>query len=108
MISIAMCTYNGERFIKEQLDSILNQTYKNFELIITDDDSSDKTITIIKEYIKQDKRIKLYQNNSNLGFIKNFEKAISLCSGDYIVLADQDDIWKVNKLEIFLEQIKDN
>jgi glycosyltransferase involved in cell wall biosynthesis len=108
MISIAMCTYNGERFIKEQLDSILNQTYNNFELIITDDGSSDKTIIIIKEYIKQDKRIKLYQNDKNLGFIKNFEKAISLCSGDYIALADQDDIWKVNKLEIFLKQIKDN
>ena len=108
MISIAMCTYNGERFLKEQIDSILNQSYKNFELIITDDCSSDKTIEIIKEYLKHDDRIKLFQNEKNLGFIKNFEKAISLCSGEYIALADQDDIWKGNKLEVFLKEIKDN
>jgi len=107
-VSIAMCTYNGERFLKEQIDSILNQSYKNFELIITDDCSSDKTIEIIKEYLKHDDRIKLFQNEKNLGFIKNFEKAISLCSGEYIALADQDDIWKGNKLEVFLKELKDN
>ena len=103
-----MCTYNGQRFIKEQLDSMLSQTYKHFELIITDDGSSDDTIEIIKEYQKSDDRIKLYQNEKNLGFVKNFEKAISLCSGEYIALADQDDIWKKNKLEVFLNEIKEN
>lgn len=108
MISIAMCTYNGERFIEEQLESILNQTYKNFELIITDDGSIDDTKNIIKKYIKTDNRIKLYENKSNLGFVKNFEKAISLCTGEYIALADQDDIWKETKLEVFLNKIKDN
>lgn len=108
MISIAMCTYNGELFIKEQIDSILNQTYCDFELVITDDGSSDKTINIVKEYQLLDNRIKFFQNKTNLGFVKNFEKAISLCTGEYIALADQDDIWKINKLEIFLDEIKDN
>jgi len=108
LVSIAMCTYNGERFITEQLKSIIEQSLKNIEIIITDDCSSDKTIQIIKKFQEQDSRIKLYQNKSNLGFIKNFEKAISLCNGEYIALADQDDIWKLNKLEIFLKEIKDN
>ncbi len=108
LISIAMCTYNGDRFIKEQLDSILNQTYKNLEIIICDDCSSDNTINIIKEYIKNDNRIKFFKNKKNLGFVKNFEQAISLCKGDFIALADQDDIWKINKLELFLNDINHN
>ena len=108
LISIAMCTYNGERFIKEQLESILAQSYKNIELIITDDGSTDGSIEIIEEYQKQDSRITLYKNSKRLGFIKNFEKAIGLCRGEYIALADQDDIWKSKKLEIFLEQIDNN
>ena len=108
LISIAMCSYNGERFIKEQIDSILDQSYSNFELIITDDRSSDKTIEIIKDYQQNDKRIKLYQNETNLGFVKNFEKAISLCTGDYIALTDQDDIWKKDKLKTFIENIGEN
>lgn len=107
-ISVAMCTYNGERFVEEQLKSMLNQTYKNFEIIITDDGSSDNTIEIINKYISKDDRIKLYINENNLGFVKNFEKSISLCTGDYIALADQDDIWKINKLEYFIENIKEN
>jgi len=106
LISIAMCTYNGEAYIKEQLDSILKQSYTNLEIIITDDKSSDKTIEIIKEYQRDDERIKFYENEINLGFLKNFEKAISLCSGDYIALADQDDIWKLNKLETFIQAIQ--
>jgi len=108
LVSIAMCTYNGERFLKEQLDSILSQSYTNLELIITDDCSSDKTIKILEQYQKIDTRIKIYQNEENLGFSKNFEKAISLCNGEYIALSDQDDIWKKNKIEKFLLEIKDN
>jgi len=108
LVSIAMCSYNGERFIKEQIDSILAQTYSNIELIIVDDGSEDNTLKIINDYIKKDSRIKLFQNEKNLGFIKNFEKAIGLCSGDYIALADQDDIWKNNKLEVFIENIGNN
>lgn len=108
LVSIAMCTYNGSKFIKEQLDSILEQSYNNFELIIVDDMSKDDTVDIINKYMQKDTRIKFFQNQKNLGFLKNFEKAISFCSGEYIALADQDDIWKKNKLEVFLQEIKDN
>ncbi|MDX4062482.1 glycosyltransferase family 2 protein [Aliarcobacter skirrowii] len=108
LVSIAMCTYNGSKFIKEQLDSILEQSYNNFELIIVDDMSKDDTVDIINKYMQKDTRIKFFQNQKNLGFLKNFEKAMSFCSGEYIALADQDDIWKKNKLEVFLQEIKDN
>lgn len=105
LISIAMCTYNGERFLKQQLDSICTQSFKNFELIIVDDVSSDGTVDIINAYAKKDSRIKFYINKNNLGFKKNFEKAISLCSANYIALSDQDDIWKPHKLRLFISQI---
>ena len=108
LVSVAMCTYNGEKYIREQLDSILNQTHTNIELIITDDFSTDGTVEIIKEYSDKDSRISFYKNEKNIGFLKNFEKAISLCTGEYIALTDQDDIWKINKLEIFLNEIKEN
>lgn len=99
-LSVAMCTYNGEKFIKEQLNSILNQSQNVDEIIICDDGSVDSTISIIKEYqLKYPTIIKLYQNETNLKVNKNFEKAISLTSGDYIFLSDQDDIWDKYKTE---------
>jgi glycosyltransferase involved in cell wall biosynthesis len=107
-ISIAMCTYNGEKYLKEQIDSILKQTYENFELIITDDGSQDKTVELINTYVLNDSRVKLFENELNLGFMKNFEKAISLCTGDYIALSDQDDVWKENKLETLIVELKKN
>lgn len=106
MISIAMTTYNGERYLREQLDSILNQTYKNFELIVCDDFSSDNTKTILQEYKRKDDRIKLFFNDTNLGFKKNFEQAINFCSYDLIALSDQDDIWEPNHLELLNNLIK--
>lgn len=108
LISIAMATYNGEKFLQEQLDSIVNQTYKNLEIIICDDCSTDNTIDIIKDFQKRDRRIKLYQNEKQLGVLKNFEKAISLCSGEYIAISDQDDIWVANKIEIMFSEIEEN
>ncbi|MCJ8327998.1 MAG: glycosyltransferase family 2 protein [Campylobacterales bacterium] len=108
LVSIAMCTYNGERYLKEQLDSILNQSYKNIEIIICDDKSTDNTIEIIKNYLNKFDNIKLFENKDNLGFVKNFEKVISLCKGEYISLCDQDDIWNLNKIDIFLNNIDDN
>jgi glycosyltransferase involved in cell wall biosynthesis len=107
MISIAMATYNGEKFLKEQLDSILNQTYKNFELVICDDCSTDSTPQLLNEYKNRDSRIKLFFNNCNLGFKKNFEKAVSFCTGEYIAFCDQDDVWEKTKLEDSLSNIKD-
>lgn len=105
MISIAMATYNGEKYLREQLDSIFAQTYQNFEFIVCDDCSTDSTVQILREYEKKDDRIKVFVNEENLGFKKNFEKAIRLCSGDYIALSDQDDIWMENHLEVLLENI---
>jgi len=108
LVSVVMCTYNGEKYLKEQLESILHQTYKNLEIIIVDDCSTDTTISIIKQYMKIDDRISFFQNQDNLGFLKNFEKALPLSNGSYIALADQDDIWKENKIEIFLKNIQNN
>lgn len=105
MISIAMATCNGEKFLREQLDSILTQTHRNFELIVCDDCSTDSTTQILREYEKRDGRIKVFENEVNLGFKKNFEKAIGLCSGDYIALSDQDDIWLPGHLQVLIENI---
>lgn len=100
LVSIAMCTYNGKQFLDQQIQSILDQTYKNLELVIVDDCSSDGTFDLLKTW--QDKypgRFKIYQNETNLGYNKNFEKAISLCEGDFIAISDQDDIWLPEKIE---------
>ncbi|WP_231460458.1 MULTISPECIES: glycosyltransferase family 2 protein [unclassified Pedobacter] len=105
-ISIAICTYNGALFIREQLKSILDQTYQNLEIIIIDDKSSDETVKICKSY--NDSRIHIFSNEINLGYTKNFEKAITKCSGEYICLCDQDDIWNLNKVETLLNEIGTN
>jgi glycosyltransferase involved in cell wall biosynthesis len=106
LVSIAMATYNGEKFLREQLDSIYNQTYKNIEVVVCDDCSTDKTVEILEEY-RQKYGLIYYINEKNLYCIKNFEKAISLCKGDFIALSDQDDVWLTEKIEILLEEIPD-
>lgn len=105
LVSIAMATYNGEKYLREQLDSILAQTMQDFELVICDDCSTDGTVEILNGYAEKDSRITFLVNEMNLGFRKNFEKAISLCSGTYIALSDQDDIWLPAHLQILLSQI---
>jgi glycosyltransferase involved in cell wall biosynthesis len=107
-VSIALAAYNGSQYLGEQLDSILTQTYTNFELVICDDCSTDDTWSIIQKYAMRDKRISCQRNQKNLGFKKNFEKAISLCQGDYIALSDQDDIWTQNHLSVLLEHAEPN
>lgn len=72
-IDILMATYNGERYLREQIDSILNQTYSKFRLLISDDCSQDKTREILKEYEEKDKRITVFYQEKNLGYVKNFE-----------------------------------
>ena len=104
LISIAMATYNGERHLTEQLDSIYAQTYKNIEVIVTDDCSNDGTVEILQQYAESH-GLKYFVNETNLGYVKNFEKTISLCQGDYIALSDQDDIWEANKLELLIDNI---
>jgi glycosyltransferase involved in cell wall biosynthesis len=92
-----MATYNGEKYIERQLNSILKQITENDEVIIVDDQSVDHTVNIIKAI--NDSRIKLYINEKNLGFLATFEKSIKLSTGDIIFLSDQDDIWMDDKVE---------
>ena len=106
LVSIALSTHNGEAFLSKQIDSILSQNYKNIELIIVDDCSTDGTIEVLNQY-KPNAVVKIFQNEQRLGVIKNFEKAISLCTGEYIALSDQDDIWKPDKIEKLISKIKD-
>ncbi len=99
-LSVAMATYNGEKFLKEQLDSILNQTRLPDEIVISDDASTDRTPEILIEYKeKYPKLIKLLLNKANVGFVKNFERAIMNTTGDLVALSDQDDVWLPEKLE---------
>jgi len=107
LISIAMATYNGEKYLEKQLDSIYAQTYNNIEVVVTDDCSTDNTVEILGQYSKKH-GLQYSVNEKNLGFVKNFEKAITLCAGEYIALSDQDDIWETNKIHTLYHQIEDN
>lgn len=98
MISVALCTFNGEKFISQQLDSILCQSVPVDEIVVCDDCSSDSTRQIVEQYAAQEQSIRLIKNEHNLGYIANFEKAIRLCQGDYIFLSDQDDLWSHEKV----------
>lgn len=101
-ISIALCTYNGAKYVDEQLQSYSRQTRLPDELIVCDDCSSDETVRIVRQFAASAPfPVRLCVNEKGLGFIKNFEKAISLTSGDLIFLSDQDDVWNADKLEIF-------
>jgi glycosyltransferase involved in cell wall biosynthesis len=103
MISIALCTYNGGQYLKEQLESIAAQTVKPGEIVICDDGSKDNTISVAKEFALQSNiPVHIHINPTQLGITKNFRKAILLCKGDYIALSDQDDVWTKDKLEIFV------
>ncbi len=108
LISIALCTYNGAKYLSEQLDSLLNQTYPNLELVIQDDCSTDTTWDILKQYEAHHPHIKLFRNNSNLGFQKNFESILGKCIGDWIAISDQDDIWLPEKIETLYRLSKGN
>lgn len=103
-VAVILSTYNGERFVREQLDSILNQTYKNFEIVVRDDGSSDNTVNIIKEYQKNNKNITLYERE-NVGFVKSFFELLKLADADYYSYADQDDVWIQNKIELAVQEL---
>lgn len=107
MISVAMCTYNGEHYIEEQLKSIFFQTRKPDEIIICDDCSDDDTVNKIEKMLSSyTGEAKVIRNKKNLGYKRNFQKAIGLCKGDIIFLSDQDDIWNLNKIEIMMDQFE--
>ncbi len=108
LVSIALCTYNGGKHLREQLDSLVSQSYPNLEIIIVDDCSSDDTPRILNDYEERFASISIFYNEHNLGYVKNFEHAITLCKGEYIALCDQDDIWSTDKIEIQINGIGDH
>ena len=97
-VSVAMATYNGEKYIRQQVDSILSQLDSEDELVISDDHSSDGTLSIIEQYMKEDPRVKLFMNEES-GVISNFDNALKHTRNDIIFLSDQDDIWKPEKVK---------
>lgn len=104
-ISVIMCTYNGARYIRKQLDSILNQTYPVKEIIIQDDCSTDNTFEIISDYASRFPQIIVIENKYQLGINKNFFSAMEKANGHYIAISDQDDIWEQDKLELQINAI---
>lgn len=103
-VAILLSTYNGEKYVREQLTSFLNQTYRNIEIIIRDDGSKDGTIKILEKYVNTHKNIKLVKGK-NLGFIKSFFELLKLGNADYYAYADQDDIWLPNKIELAVNSL---
>lgn len=104
-VSICMGIYNGDKFIKQQLKSILEQTHPADEVILCDDNSTDNTVVIVQEFIKKNQLESswhLYKNRENRGYPGNFYYVMGLCTGDIVFLADQDDIWEKRKLEKML------
>lgn len=118
MISVCMATYNGARFIKEQIDSILLQLGADDELIVSDDGSTDGTLEILAEYMAVDGRVKVLHHEKNPAYAKirhsrnfyyatdNFENALRHASGDYIFLSDQDDVWVECKIQKMIEKLQ--
>ena len=102
-ISVCIATFNGEEFIRDQVDSILKQIGDEDEIIISDDKSTDNTLNLLKSY--NDKRIKIHINEFKSGVVSNFENALSNASGDIIFLSDQDDVWESSKVKIMLADL---
>lgn len=103
MISVCIATYNGKKYIKEQLNSIVSQISEQDEIIVSDDGSSDGTLDIVKAF--DDKRIKIVSNENRHGFVGNFENALIHAQGNFIFLSDQDDVWAEKKIDKMLEYL---
>ncbi|MBR0194747.1 MAG: glycosyltransferase family 2 protein [Paludibacteraceae bacterium] len=107
MLHILMSTYNGERYLAEQLDSILAQTYTDWCLFIRDDGSKDGTKAILDAYAAKDPRITIVRDTENVGACRSFERLLEQCGGaDYYAFADQDDVWDADKLAICMQVIR--
>ncbi len=106
-VDILLATYNGEQYLREQLDSILSQSYSEFRLLISDDLSTDNTREILAEYVEKDKRIIVFNQEKNLGVVKNFEFLLKKVESKYYMFSDQDDIWKENKIEKSIKTLEE-
>ncbi len=106
-VAIVMATYNGEKYVGEQIDSILASSYQDFELFIYDDGSQDNTLSILRTYEEQiPSKVHVFQNQKNLGLVLNFMEALTKTTMDYVMFCDQDDVWKPNKIGITLKRIR--
>ena len=109
MISVAMATYNGEKYLQQQLDSIAAQTVLPDELVVCDDCSTDRTIEILENFKnKVNFDVLILRNEVNSGYVKNFARVISEAKGDYVFMCDQDDSWFPNKIEVVLKTFEEN
>lgn len=107
LISIVLCTYNGEAFLQEQIGSLLQQSWKNIEIVVSDDHSTDGTRSILSKY-ENDPRFRITYQQKNLGAVANFEYAAGQAHGDYIAFSDQDDVWLPGKIEKLYGAIRDS
>jgi glycosyltransferase involved in cell wall biosynthesis len=106
-VAIVMTTYNGEKYVGEQIDSILASTFQDFELFIYDDSSKDNTLSILRTYEqKNPMKLHVFENETNLGVTENFLKALCRTTTDYIMFCDQDDFWKPNKIAVTLKRLR--
>lgn len=105
MISVCLATYNGEKYLRDQIDSILYQLGENDEIVVSDDGSTDATIEILNSY--NDNRINIFYNEAPHGVNRNFENALKHAKGDYIFLSDQDDVWLPMKIEVCGKMLKE-
>lgn len=106
-VDVLVATYNGEKYLREQLDSIIKQTYKNIRILISDDCSKDRTQEILQEYEKKDDRIKIFLHDRNLGSNKNFEFLLRQVESKFYMLSDQDDVWLPEKIEKTIQKQKE-
>jgi glycosyltransferase involved in cell wall biosynthesis len=107
-ISIALCTYNGEKYLKEQFESFLRQKLLPHEIVVCDDVSTDSTVKILEDFSRTAPfPVRIYQNDHNIGLTKNFSKAASLCTGEYVAFSDQDDIWLPDRLDACCHKMKE-
>jgi len=107
-ISIALCTYNGENFLPEQLESIAAQTMAPAELVVCDDGSADGTLALLENFSgRVGFPVRIYRNERRLGAIQNYARAVTLCCGRYVALCDQDDIWHPGKLALSMQAMRD-
>lgn len=106
-IDILLATYNGEKYIREQIESILNQTHYEIRLVISDDKSQDRTCEILKEYEERDSRVRVYYQEKNLGYIRNFEFLLKQVENNVFMLSDQDDVWLPEKVEKSYETLRE-
>lgn len=108
LISIVLPVYNGEKYLRESIDSVLAQTYKNWELLIVDDCSTDSSAAIAKEYASKDRRIYYYRNENNLRLPRNLNKGFRLAKGDYLTWTSDDNKFKPMALEKMYDALKNN